>query len=179
MLAQPGVRVNDPIGDFSVTKILNYTRSYSTFAELNQKLLVVDFFGTWCVPCLKALPKLSALQRQFKNEVLILLVSEEREPKLESFLQKQTNFSLPLVVDEHKDFTKIFQPPAYPYTVIVGKRGNILAIPTQDEVTEGNINKWLYMQENETIKTKMPGDKQDPGAIGNIKAMHPDFSHNS
>ncbi len=145
--AQTGYAINDMTVNFPIPKVLNYSSASSSFKQFNQKLLVVDFFGTWCVPCVKALPKLSSLQEKYKNLINILLVSEEPEVKLEGFIKKQANFSFPLVVDEEKNFVTRFQPPSYPYTVIVGKNGKVIAIPSQEEITEDNINKWLKEQE--------------------------------
>jgi thiol-disulfide isomerase/thioredoxin len=144
--AQSGYAVNDLAGDFPIREILNHTSGSSTFLEWNDRLLVIDFFGTWCAPCVKALPKLTAFQQKYKQEIRILLVSEESREKLEGFIRKQTGFGFPVVVDEEKAFVQRFRPPAYPYTVIVGRNGKILAIPSQEEMTETNMNKWLGHQ---------------------------------
>ena len=138
--AQPGYAVNDITGNFSIANILNHSSVSSSFQQFKDRLLIVDFFGTWCVPCVRALPKLSALQEKYKNEINILLVSEETQVKLENFIKKQTNFSFPVVIDEQKNFIKLFQPPSYPYTVIVGKDGRVIAIPSPEEITEANID---------------------------------------
>jgi thiol-disulfide isomerase/thioredoxin len=148
--AQTGYTVNDMTVDFQVSKIINSSASSSSFQNLNDRLLVVDFFGTWCAPCVRALPKLSALQKKYKDQVRILLVSDESIEKLTSFISKQNDFIFPVVVDEAKIFTKYFQPPSYPYSFIVDKNGRVIAIPTQEDMTEKNIDKWLIMQ-NETF----------------------------
>ena len=161
--AQPGYAVNDITGNFSIANILNHSSVSSSFQQFKDRLLIVDFFGTWCVPCVRALPKLSALQQKYKNEITILLVSEEPQAKLETFIKKQTSFIFPIVVDEEKNFVTRFQPPSYPYTVIVGKNDKVLAIPSQEEITEDYINKWLKEQEiysgpviNKTSKIDTP-----------------------
>jgi thiol-disulfide isomerase/thioredoxin len=149
--AQQGYMVKDMTDDFLITKILNHSSASSSFQQFKEKLLVVDFFGTWCVPCVRALPKLSALQEKYKNEINILLVSEEEQVKLESFIKKQTNFLFPIIVDKEKNFTTRFQPPSYPYTVIIGKNGKVIAIPSQEEMTEDNIGNWLKEQEADFV----------------------------
>lgn len=151
ILAQSGYTVNDITRDFAVNKILNYSPASSTFKDLKVRLVIVDFFATWCMPCVRALPKLTALQQQYKDEIRVLLVSEESQVKLESFIKKQNNFTLPVVVDEEGVFIKLFQPPSYPYTVIVGKNGKIISIPSLEEVNEVNINKWLSEQNTSII----------------------------
>ena len=86
--AQPGYAVNDMTGNFPIANILNHSSVSSSFQQFKDRLLIVDFFGTWCVPCVRALPKLSALQEKYKNEINILLVSEETQVKLENFIKK-------------------------------------------------------------------------------------------
>ena len=150
-MSQSGYKVNDVTKNFQVNKILNYSASSSTFQQLNDKLLVVDFFGTWCIPCIRALPKLSALQEKYKGQINIVLVSDEPEEKLIAFIGKQKGFALPVIVDEQAIFTKLFQPPAYPYTAIVGKNGKVLAISAQEEMNEISIDKWLKEQESNNV----------------------------
>ncbi|MBC7874435.1 MAG: DUF547 domain-containing protein [Ferruginibacter sp.] len=153
--AQEGYAINDVTSDFQVNKILNYTESSTSFQHFKDRLLVIDFFGTWCIPCIKAVPKLSALQQKYKDQVRILLVSDEPVAKLESFIKKQANFTLPLIVDEQGIFTKLFKPPSYPYTVIVGQNGKIIAIPAQEDVTDTNINKWLVDQNTDIVSLRV------------------------
>ena len=173
--AQTGYGVNDITGDFPVNKILNADNNSSAFHKLKEKLLILDFFGTWCIPCIKALPKLTSLQGKFKDKINIVLVSEEAEDKLHVFLAKQKDLILPIIVDEQLNFIKLFQPPSYPYTVIIGKNNKVLAIPTQEEITEVNINKWLNEQnltsENEVNKTKIDSNLPVSSGTNNTKEV--------
>ncbi len=171
--SQSGYVVDDVTNDFRVNKILNHSASSSTFQQLNDKLVVVDFFGTWCIPCIKALPKLSALQQKYKGQINIVLVSDEPEEKLKVFISKQKDFTLPVIVDEQAIFTKLFQPPAYPYTVIVGKNGKVLAISAQDEMNEISIEKWLKEQKSEDVRmlTKPNSDSAVTSQINTEKRI--------
>lgn len=152
--AQQGYSINEMTGNFPIAKILNHSSGSSSFQQFKETLLVIDFFGTWCVPCVRALPKLSALQEKYKNQITILLVSEEEQMKIENFIKKQNSFVFPVVVDEEKSFIKRFQPPSYPYTVVVAKSGKIIAIPTLEEMTEDNIGKWLKEQDAESVMNR-------------------------
>ncbi len=145
--AQQVAGIGAAVGDFPVKKIINYSTPSSTFSQFNTKLLIVDFFGTWCVPCVKALPHLTTLQATYKDKINILLVSEEAQTKLERFIKKRDAFTLPVVVDEEKKFISLFQPPSYPYTVVIGRNNKILAIPSQEELTVENMEKWLKEQD--------------------------------
>lgn len=151
--AQQVAGIGATVGDFPVKKILNYSAPSSTFSEFNTKLLIIDFFGTWCVPCIKALPHLTSLQATYKDKINILLVSEESPTKLELFIKKRDAFTLPVAVDEEKKFISLFQPPSYPYTVVIGRNNKILAIPSQEELTVENMEKWLKEQDARGSKT--------------------------
>ena len=170
LTAQSGYAVNDMTGDFPISKILNHSSPTSSFQEFKTKLLIVDFFGTWCVPCVRALPKLNALQGKYKSEINILMVSEEKQEKLENFIQKRTSFIFPVVVDEEKNFVNLFQPPASPYSVVLGKNGRVIAIPTQEEITEANIDRWLKMQDiDPVIETTNNKTQPSVSSINNQK----------
>ncbi|MEO5947922.1 MAG: DUF547 domain-containing protein [Chitinophagaceae bacterium] len=170
-MSQSGYIVNDATKDFPVNKILNYSVAASTFQKLNDKLLIVDFFGTWCIPCIKALPKLSALQEKYKGQINIILVSDEPEEKLKAFIDNQKDFILPVIVDDQAIFTKLFQPPAYPYTAIVGKNGKVLAISAQEEMNEISIEKWLKEQKSDDVRmlTKLNNDSALSYQINTVK----------
>lgn len=154
--AQPGYVVHDRITDFPIEKIINTTVVPSSFNQLNDRLLIIDFFGTWCVPCVKALPGLSALQEKYKEQIRVVLISSEPEIKLTAFFNKQKGFILPVIVDEQERIINKFQPPSYPYTVVVGRGGKVMAIPTSEELVPENIDKWLGQQEKniESVMTK-------------------------
>lgn len=145
--AQQGYAVNAETADFPIKKIINYSSTTATFGQFKNRLLILDFFGTWCVPCVKALPHLTALQETYKDQINIVLVSEEAQDKLENFIKKRSPFNFPVVVDEEKKFINLFQPPSYPYTVIIGKNNKVIAIPSQEEITDENIKKWLTEQD--------------------------------
>jgi thiol-disulfide isomerase/thioredoxin len=171
--AQPGYVVHDRITDFPIEKIINTTVASSFFNQLNDRLLIIDFFGTWCVPCVKALPGLSALQDKYKDQIRVVLISSEPEIKLTAFFNKQKNFTLPVIVDEQERVINKFQPPAYPYTVIVGRGGKVIAIPNSEELVPENIDKWLGQQEKniESVMTKTNQKDTSTLSSGVIKPM--------
>jgi thiol-disulfide isomerase/thioredoxin len=62
------------------------------------KVYVVEFWATWCPPCLKSIPHLSELQKQYKDQVTIIGVAckdysrksdEQTESRIKSFAEQQ------------------------------------------------------------------------------------------
>ncbi len=94
--------VNDPPEVVSFEQLEAYIDNYN-----NQKLLVVNFWATWCAPCVKELPYFEEAGR--KNEVDVLLVSIDFE---EDALDKVTRFQerkqleSPVMIMENLNFNE-------------------------------------------------------------------------
>jgi thiol-disulfide isomerase/thioredoxin len=141
--AQAPYKAGDIVSDVDFKKILNHTAPASSLKNLKSRLTLIDFFGTWCVPCVKALPNLTNLQNEFKNNVRILLVSNETETRLSKFIAQHSPFTFAVVVDDENKFTGLFQPASYPYTVVLDSSGTIIAITDAASLTIPLVNKWL------------------------------------
>jgi thiol-disulfide isomerase/thioredoxin len=141
--AQNGYRAGDAVADLQAKKILNYTTSSSSLKNLKGNITIIDFFGTWCVPCIKALPELTNYKNKFAADVNIFLVSNETEDKLNKFIGSRKPFALPLVVDEGNIFTNAFQPPSYPYTVVLDKNLKVISITNAADLTESMLQKFI------------------------------------
>lgn len=152
--AQSGYKTGDAVQNFPINKILNQEKAATNFNSLQNELTIVDFFGTWCVPCIKAIPQLVKIQEEFKDKLTVVLVSNEEEARLQKFLAARKDFAFPIVSDEDNSITNLFQPPAYPYTVIL-KDGKIIAITEAEKITEEAVANWMKgeMQPIEEPKT--------------------------
>ena len=150
IFAQSGYIAGDEVADLQAKKILNHSASSSSLKNLKGNITIIDFFGTWCVPCIKALPELTNYKNKFAADVNIFLVSNEAEDKLNKFISNRKPFALPLVVDEGNIFTNAFQPPSYPYTVILDKNLKIISITNAADLTETMLEKFVEDGKNIT-----------------------------
>ena len=70
----------------------------------SSKTYVVNFWATWCAPCVKELPHFEALQENYKEDVEVILVSldfpHQYETKLKPFIQKHQLQSKIVVLDD-------------------------------------------------------------------------------
>lgn len=172
-LAQVRFAINDSTGDFPIKQILNTNEPFSSFKQANDRLVILDFFGTWCAPCVRALPNLKLMQEKFGQDIRILLVAEESVSLLKNFISRQNGFNLAMVIDSGGLIRQYFQPPYYPFTLVIGKKGRVLALPSQGQITEQAIREWIAAQEN----INPPAAATSPSTIaGEIKktetAMH-------
>ena len=141
--SQTGYKTGDIVGDLKIAKLLNYSSTSSSLNKLQSSIIIIDFFGTWCAPCIKALPELEAYKNKFKEEISILLVSTEAESKLTKFISGRQPFIFPMVVDEDNLFTNNFKPPSYPYTVVLDKNLKVLSVTNAADLSENILKKFL------------------------------------
>jgi thiol-disulfide isomerase/thioredoxin len=165
-------RVNDKVSDFSFPGVLNNVENISSLGSVKKDIIILDFFGTWCIPCIKALPHLKALQEKFNDQLGILLISNEPKSKLEKFISSRQPFAFPVIVDEENSITFLFAPPVYPYTVVMDKDKNILALTDAESITENKIDEWLAGKKERLIATENATLKAESAAIINLSSSN-------
>lgn len=141
--AQVGYKQADIVSNFPVQQILNFPDTSSTLNKLKSTITIIDFFGTWCAPCIRALPELEANQRKFKKDLQVILVSVEDKNKLAQFIDNRKPFAFPIIVDTENIFTNAFTPPSYPYTIVLDKNLKILLITNTAELTEKMLETFI------------------------------------
>ena len=142
-LGQGGYKEGDVIQDFKAVHILNSPAKTGSFGSLKKDITIIDFFGTWCMPCIKALPVLERIQNTYLSEVAVVLVSTEKEAQLNKFILAHKDLTFPVIVDEGNTVNNLFQPLSYPYTVVVNRNNQIIAITEASAITEEKITRWL------------------------------------
>ncbi len=158
--AQTSYRLGDTISDFKINRIINSSITAGSFKSLSKDISIIDFFGTWCVPCIKALPRLESLQTKYSTQLSIILMSIEKEAQLSKFIAARKTFKFSVAVDADNSLSNLFQPPSYPYTLVINRAGQIIAITEASTITDEKINQWLLQQpagqKNDPVKTPLP-----------------------
>lgn len=145
--AQQAYKTGDVIPDLPIKKILNHASASGSLNSFKSTLIIIDFFGTWCVPCIKALPELASYKSKFKENISIVLVSTEEETKLNKFISNRRPFPFPMIVDEDSLFFNRFQPPSYPYTIVLNKNLRILSVLNAADLSESMLEKYIAGEE--------------------------------
>ena len=110
-----------------------------TLSDYRGKVIILDFWATWCSPCVKGLPKLSAFQQSYKNDIKIIPVSHEQKAVVKNFFQKLPALQLPSVFNDTM-LVKYFPHRLLPHCVIIGKDGKLAAITTSEDLTSGQLS---------------------------------------
>lgn len=150
-ISQTGFKKNDMVPNFNAPIILNHPSNTGNFATLSADITIIDFFGTWCAPCIKAIPHLNQLKAKYNNKLAIVLISTEDEIQLVNFLKKNSAIQFPIFVDKNEIISQQFMPPSYPYSVILNKSGRILSLTNATDIKEDSIAYWLSEQVQQQI----------------------------
>jgi len=92
----------------------------------DKKIIVLNFWATWCAPCIRELPSLSKLAETYKKEIFVLALSTEDQNTVKSFLKhsfKGLSPQLKIATVKEEEKLKRFPKDKIPTTYIFNKKG--------------------------------------------------------
>jgi peroxiredoxin len=98
-----------------------------TLSKLRGKVVLVNFWATWCPPCRKEMPDLDALYARFKAQgFVILAISDETAEKVRPFITEH-KYKFPALLDPGRAVTELFRVEGIPKTFIYDREGKLAA----------------------------------------------------
>lgn len=97
-----------------------------TFPKTEGKILLVDFWASWCGPCRLAVPELNKIHQEYsaKGVVLVGISVDDRAEDMQKFLSRQP-IDFNVVRDAKKSLAAHMRLPAMPTTYLVDRNGKI------------------------------------------------------
>jgi peroxiredoxin len=96
--------------------------------DFRGKVLIVDFWATWCAPCRESFPAYQKLVDEFGGRLAVIGVSvDEDSSGIEKF-RSETGVTFPLVWDEGQGVAGAYKPPTMPTSFIVDRFGIVSAV---------------------------------------------------
>ena len=106
-----------------------------TLSQLRGKIVLVNFWATWCPPCRAEMPNLDAIYTHYANEGLVILSISDEDPfTVNSFLQGK-NYHPPVLIDPGDAVHKEFHITGIPQTFVFNRDGKLAGIAI-DECTQ-------------------------------------------
>jgi len=92
------------------------------------KVILLNFWATWCSPCKEEMPSMEALYQQFKMKDFILLavsVDYESKEKVKEFIEKR-RYTFPVLVDPRCFVFDLYEVKGIPTTILINKKGMMI-----------------------------------------------------
>ncbi|SDC65999.1 redoxin family protein [Pedobacter soli] len=111
------------------------------FSAFKGKLVILDFWASYCVPCITSFPKMKMLQEKYQNDLQVILVNNEPVGRAKVFLQKRRKEYGEAFISVFADtvLNKMFPHRTIPHYVWIGREGRVLAITGEEELEEEKL----------------------------------------
>ncbi len=143
--------VGKPAPDFELELVAGKTFH---LADSKGKVVVLDFWATWCGPCIQAMPQVEKVTGEFdEKDVQLVAVNLQEAPDQIKAMLERHQLKIPRVaLDKDGAIAEKYQAHAIPQTVIIGRDGNVARLFVGGGPQLGD-------QLREAIKSTMAGEK--------------------
>ncbi len=86
------------------------------------KVVLIDFWATWCGPCRKAIPELNQFQQAFKDDLVIIGISDEPAEKVKAFMET-TPIEYAMAIDTAKAMSEQVGVQGIPHALVISTDG--------------------------------------------------------
>lgn len=98
-------------------------------SEHRGKLVLINFWATWCPPCREEMPAMERLYRQFKEKGFVLIaLSMDADPALVTPFVKQGGFTFSIGLDPKMNVANAYGVRGLPSSFLVDRQGNLAAL---------------------------------------------------
>ncbi len=149
--------------------MFSYKKDKLALSEFKGKFVIVDFWATFCLPCIKDFPKLENFQKRFGDTLQVLLVATDGYVKTKQFYdtRKKTNKPMTLPCALNRSMVKYFQVKQVSTYVWIDDQGYIKAITDYTQLTEQNIADFIGRKKMAVreVGKMLPVDTKKPLSI--------------
>lgn len=128
--------------------------STKQLADYKGKVVLLNFWATWCGPCNREIPDLVSLQEKYRGQLQIISIvdAETRDEFSAVVAAKKINY--PVVIDSKQELIEKYDVNAYPTTLFVGRDGKI------SERVLGSLNEEKFAEKLKPLLEQKLSDRR-------------------
>jgi thiol-disulfide isomerase/thioredoxin len=150
-----------PAPTISVVDLAGNTVSLSEFAG---RFVLINFWATWCEPCLREMPSLERMQSRLGDQITVVAISEDRggSKTVEPFINKLGLKSFKTYLDPKSDAGRAFKVAGLPTSFLIDREGRVLG--RIEGAAEWDSPKLLGV-----LKSFLGGDEVIKASLGRVR----------
>ncbi|QHS55902.1 TlpA family protein disulfide reductase [Mucilaginibacter sp. 14171R-50] len=137
------IHIGEHVPNIALSGFIDDTLQKVQLSNLyKNKLLILDFWATWCRPCISELTKLDTLKKQFSNQIEIVAVGYQSFSTINDFLKKRPELrpkNYFVLANDNILSRKLFPHKGIPHMVWIDSAGKVIAITGGEDVNFKNI----------------------------------------
>ena len=111
--------------DFTFTDLV--TGKTTKLSDLRDKPVYLNFWATWCPPCVKELPHIQAKYEQYKDRIHFLAISVDSEQEAPAQFNSSKGYTFTVGYGNEREISRAYNIEAIPASYIIGTDGTIKA----------------------------------------------------
>ena len=109
-------------------------------SDLKGKPVVLDFWATWCGPCVIQAPILDRVARRYEKKGLVVMgINIDDPPDLARAFAKKKGLSYPILIDDARQASRLYGVGSLPCLVVIDRQGQVIAYLT-GVIDEGSLD---------------------------------------
>ncbi len=142
------LKIGDKVPDIIIRRLLRNEADIAMPDLYKDNVLIINFWATWCAPCLRELPVLDSLAKINKGKLKVLSVAYEKQDVVNSFFKKrqEINTSDILISTGDTVLIRYFKHFTIPHNIWIDKQGIVKYITGADEIVAKNISNFIDNQ---------------------------------
>lgn len=161
--------IGDEVPDIVLNNIINYSMPELKLSDFKGKLIIFDFWATWCGACIEELPRLQELQSKYGDKIQVVAVTHQNYDIIHSFFDLKVHDNLkwlnyPFVTSDSNLHILFNVNRSYPTEIWVDKNGVFIAKTKAKYVTDSNIDRFLN-----DLPIKVENLSNEPKKIFSVK----------
>ena len=125
---QAGVKALSPAVAPEISLLSRHGKMVSS-SELKDQLILVNFWATWCSPCLTEMPALNRLYLKYKDQGFALLAvnTDSHETERISTIVRKLKLDFPILLDKNGEISKRFNVSGMPASYLINRDKQLIA----------------------------------------------------